>query len=68
MTHWLEVFRYEVRQQFRRKSYLFITFGVPILALVIFFGYQVYRDMTRGDERLPRLSPRSTRRRAPSAT
>ena len=53
MTHWLEVFRYEVRQQFRRKSYLFITFGVPILALVIFFGYQVYRDMTRGDEEAP---------------
>ena len=53
MTHWFEVFRYEVRQQFRRKSYLFITFGVPILALVIFFGYQVYRDMTRGDEEAP---------------
>ncbi|MCZ7541313.1 MAG: ABC transporter permease [Anaerolineae bacterium] len=50
MTHWLEVFRYEARQQLRRKSYLFITFGVPILALVIFFGYQTYRDMTQDDE------------------
>ncbi|MCL4237740.1 MAG: ABC transporter permease [Anaerolineae bacterium] len=53
MTHWLEVFRYEVRQQFRRKSYLFITFGVPILALVIFFGYQAYRDLTADDEKAP---------------
>lgn len=53
MTHWFEVFRFELRQQFRRKGYLFVTFGVPILALVIFFGYHVYRDMTEGDEEAP---------------
>jgi ABC-2 type transport system permease protein len=50
MTHWFEVFRYEARQQLRRKAYLFITFGVPIIALVIFFGYQAYRDMTRDED------------------
>ncbi len=50
MTHWFEVFRYELRQQFRRKGYLFVTFGVPILALVIFFGYQLYRDIAGNDE------------------
>jgi len=53
MTHWLEVFRYEMRQQFRRKAYLFVTFGIPILALVAFFGYQVYRNMTEDDEEAP---------------
>jgi len=48
MTHWFDVFRYELRQQFRRKAYLFITFGVPVLALVVFFGYQAIKNM--GDE------------------
>jgi ABC-2 type transport system permease protein len=40
MTHWLDVFRYELRQQFRSKAYLFLTFVVPLLAIVAFFGYQ----------------------------
>jgi ABC-2 type transport system permease protein len=53
MTRWFEVFRYELRQQFRRKAYLFVTFGVPIIALVAFFGYQLYRDMAADDEEPP---------------
>ncbi|HML21733.1 MAG TPA: ABC transporter permease [Aggregatilinea sp.] len=51
MTHWFDVFLYEVRQQVRRKSYLFVTFGFPLLAAVAFMGYQAYQE-TRdsGDE------------------
>ncbi len=44
MTHWFDVFLYEVRQQVRRKSYLFLTFGLPALAVVAFLGYQAYQD------------------------
>jgi ABC-2 type transport system permease protein len=47
MTHWFDVFLYEARQQFRRKAYLFVTFGLPVLALVIFFGYRAYQDATK---------------------
>jgi ABC-2 type transport system permease protein len=47
MMHWFEVFLYEARQQFRRKAYLSVTFGLPVLALVIFFGYRAYRDTTQ---------------------
>lgn len=46
MTHWFEVFRYELRQVFRRKAYLFMTFGIPLLAILAFYGYQVYKDQT----------------------
>jgi ABC-2 type transport system permease protein len=49
MTHWFEVFRFELRQQFRRKGYLFITFIVPALAIVIFWAYQLYQDLTEDD-------------------
>jgi len=50
MKHWLDVFQYEVRQQFRRKAYLFITFIVPLLAIAAFYGYQFYRDSIQGGE------------------
>jgi len=53
MRHWFEVFLYEARQQFRRKAYLFVTFGIPLLALAIFFGYQAYRDATQKRETKP---------------
>ncbi len=46
MTHWLDVFQYEVRQQFRRKAYLFVTFVLPVLALAGFFGYRAIKDVT----------------------
>lgn len=49
MTHWFEVFRYELRQMLRRKAYLFMTFIVPLLAVVAFYGYQIVRDATSGD-------------------
>jgi len=45
MTNWLTVFLYELRQQSRRKSYLLLTFGLPVLILAAFFIYQTYRDI-----------------------
>jgi ABC-2 type transport system permease protein len=53
MMHWFEVFLYEARQQFRRKAYLFVTFGLPLLALVIFFGYRAYQDATHKSSSAP---------------
>lgn len=50
MTHWFDVFLYEMRRQFRSKAYLFFAFGVPVLALVAFFGYQI---ITGDDEDQP---------------
>jgi ABC-2 type transport system permease protein len=32
------VFRYEFSRQGRRRGYLFVTFGLPLIALAIFFG------------------------------
>jgi ABC-2 type transport system permease protein len=53
MMHWFEVFLYEARQQFRRKAYLFVTFGLPLLALVIFFGYRAYQNATQKSTNQP---------------
>ncbi|MBN1202980.1 MAG: ABC transporter permease [Anaerolineae bacterium] len=57
MTHWMDVFRYEFRQFFRRKAYLFTTFGVPLIAIAIFFGYQAYQDMREGGDDKPPENP-----------
>jgi ABC-2 type transport system permease protein len=53
MTHWTAVFIYEIRQQFRRKAYLLLTFGVPLLAIAGFFGYQAYQDLKEGGDDKP---------------
>ena len=50
MTHWTNVFLFELRQKFRSKSYLFVTFGLPILAIVLFFAYQAYQDFSSEEE------------------
>ena len=44
MTNMWTVFKYELRQKLRSKSYLLITFGVPLLAIVAFYGYRAYQD------------------------
>jgi ABC-2 type transport system permease protein len=44
MTHWFDVFQYELRRQFRSKAYLFFTFIIPLLALGAFFGYRALTD------------------------
>lgn len=38
--HIAHVFLYEFRRNFRRRGYLFTTFGIPLIAFVIYFGYQ----------------------------
>jgi ABC-2 type transport system permease protein len=50
MTHWFNVFQYELRRQFRSKAYLFFTFVIPLLALGAFFGYQA---LTSGSSNKP---------------
>lgn len=44
--HILQVFLYELRRNLRRKGFLFTTFGVPLLAFVLFFGYQAINSLT----------------------
>lgn len=39
------IFGYELRRNFLRKGYLFMTFGVPLLAYVLFFGYQFISEL-----------------------
>jgi ABC-2 type transport system permease protein len=41
------VFSYELRRNFRRKGYLFMTFGLPILVFVLFFGYQFFTNLNQ---------------------
>lgn len=50
MKHrWLDVFRYELRQQFRSKGYRFVTLIVPLLIIGAFYGYRAYRSYAGSD-------------------
>lgn len=49
MTHWKHVFDFEIRRQFARKAYLFLTFGVPAIAILLFLAYRTYQA-NREDE------------------
>lgn len=40
MTNIWRVFMYELVRNFRRRGYLFTTFGIPVLAIVLFYGWQ----------------------------
>ena len=44
MKKTLEVMRYEFSSALRRKSYLFIAFGIPLLAVIIFAGINIIRS------------------------
>lgn len=46
MKNWQIVFWQEVRNQFRRKAYLFSTFGIPLIALLAYGGYTIYDNLT----------------------
>lgn len=48
--HTLQVFLYELRRNLRRKGFLFTTFGIPLIAYVLFFGYQLITNLTRQDD------------------
>lgn len=39
MTHLMKVFLYELSRSFRRRGYLFTTFGIPLIGLALLFGY-----------------------------
>lgn len=43
------VFFYELMVQGRRRAYLLMTFGLPIAALVAFFGYQIYDAISNSE-------------------
>lgn len=45
-----KVFRHELLHFGRRRGYLFMTFGVPLIALVILVGYRALNDPNRPDE------------------
>ncbi len=45
MTKLLEVFRYELTRGLRRRGYLFVTFGLPLIALVLMFGYHIVQSL-----------------------
>lgn len=40
MINITRVFTYEIVRNFRRKGYLFTTFGLPLLMIALFYGYQ----------------------------
>lgn len=56
MRYWLVVFRHELRHMFVRKSYLFVTFGLPLLALLAFYGYRLYQELTTDEESKPPIA------------
>jgi ABC-2 type transport system permease protein len=44
MKKTLEVMRYEFSSALRRKSFLFVAFGIPLLAVIIFAGINIIRS------------------------
>ncbi len=44
MHNFRQIFGFEFRRQIRRRAYLFTTFGIPIVALIILFGYQAFQE------------------------
>jgi ABC-2 type transport system permease protein len=46
----LQVFRYELRRNVRRKGYLFSTFGLPLLAIIILFVIQAISNANAAAE------------------
>lgn len=45
----LRVFRYELLRQGRRRGYLFITIGIPLIALLLFYGFRAYQALRPSD-------------------
>jgi ABC-2 type transport system permease protein len=46
----MQVFRYELRRNLRRRGYLFTTFGVPLIAAALLFGYQFIQSQRSADD------------------
>jgi ABC-2 type transport system permease protein len=45
IRHLWQVFAYELRRNVRRRGFLFTTFGIPLIAFLLYFGYQVITDI-----------------------
>lgn len=43
MTAIIRVFRYEFSRNFRRRGYLFMTIGLPLIAIALFYGIQAFQ-------------------------
>ncbi len=50
MKQWQLVLMQELRNQFRRKAYLFSAFGVPLLVLMGFGGYLFYDELNQRNQ------------------
>jgi ABC-2 type transport system permease protein len=50
MTNLLTVFRYELTRGLRRRGYLFTTFGIPLIALVLMLGYDFVQSLQQPAE------------------
>ncbi|HVU13480.1 MAG TPA: ABC transporter permease [Phototrophicaceae bacterium] len=44
--HVARVFLYELRRGLRRKAYLFTTFGIPLIGILLVFGYEFINQRT----------------------
>lgn len=42
--HILQVFFYELKRNFRRRGFLFITFGIPLIAFILLMGYRAISE------------------------
>lgn len=49
MTHLWHVFRYELTRSIRRRGYLFVTFGVPLLSLLVLLVIQFFAGRSDGN-------------------
>lgn len=49
-THIAKVFRYELHRNFWRRGFLFTTFGLPLFAFVLYFGYNFISNLNRDDQ------------------
>ncbi len=49
MKHIVQVFIYEFRRSFRRRGFLFATFGIPLIAFVLYFGFQIVTSLNNSN-------------------
>lgn len=60
MKAMVNVFLYEFRRNVRRRAYLFVSIGLPLIALLIFYGVQVYAQISQNSNNQPAVSPIKT--------
>ncbi|MFN8372833.1 MAG: ABC transporter permease [Anaerolineae bacterium] len=51
--HIWQVFIYELIRNLRRKGYLFMTFGIPLIAIALLLGYKVITDLNAANGNTP---------------